>query len=131
MRLHLLVMNRLRTTTVGIVLLSLITFQVQALAQVFLPCQHTTATKAADCPMHGVALQGDSGSRDATDRDDRQLLECVKCMLVLTLGSLQVGPAPDSIRATRSVGDPPIPRPDHFYRFFPEPPAHPPQDHLA
>jgi hypothetical protein len=97
MRLHLLVMNRLRTTTVGIVLLSLITFQVQALAQVFLPCQHATATKAADCPMHGVALQGDSGSRDATDRDDRQLLECVKCTLVLTLGSLQ----------------------DHFYRFFP------------
>jgi hypothetical protein len=124
-------MNRLRTTTFGVVLLCLITFQVQALARVSLPCQHATATPAADCPMHGVAFKGDSGSRDATDRDDRQSLECVKCTLVLALGSLQVAPAPDSIRPTPGSGDLPVPRTDHFYRFFPEPPARPPQDHLA
>ena len=80
--------------------------------------------------MHGGAVQLDQKS-GAMDSADQELLDCVKCALALSLGSLQVWPAPESVRPTRSGVDPIALRSDHFYRFFPEPPARPPQARLA
>jgi hypothetical protein len=112
-----------------VLVLCLIAFQVQALARVSLPCDHE-AELSGGCPMHGGAVQLDPKS-GAADSVDQEVLDCVKCALVLALGSLQVWPAPESVPPTRSGGDQIAPRSDHFYRFFPEPPARPPQDHLA
>jgi hypothetical protein len=121
-------MRPIRSITSVIVLLCLIAFQMQSFARVALPCEHEIEMSAG-CPMHGAALQLDLDNR-APEQEGRQALDCVKCALILALGSLQVSPATGSILSAPAGGEQSVIGPDHFYRFFPEQPARPPQHRL-
>jgi hypothetical protein len=121
-------MRSIRCVTSVVVLLCLIAFQVQAFARVALPCEHEIEISAG-CQMHGAALQVDVDNR-APDQEGRQALDCVKCALILALGSLQVSPATESILSAPAGGGQSVIGSDHFYRFFPEQPARPPKHRL-
>jgi hypothetical protein len=114
-------MRRIRPITSVVVLICLFAFQAQAFARVSMPCQHERAMATA-CPMHSATRQLLTPEDQAT-----QILDCVKCALVLSLGSVQVAPSSGAILLTPSGAAHTAKPADHFYRFFPERPIRPPQ----
>jgi hypothetical protein len=111
-------MRRIRPITSVVVLICLFAFQAQAFARVSMPCQHERDMATA-CPMHSATQQPVAPGG--------QVLDCVKCALILSLGSVQVAPSSDAIRLTPSGAAHTAKPADHFYRFFPERPIRPPQ----
>ncbi len=114
-------MRRIRPITSLVVLICLFAFQTQAFARVSMPCQHERDMATA-CPMHSATQQV-----LAPEEEAGQVLDCVKCALVFSLGSVQVAPSSDAIRLTPSGAAHTAKPADHFYRFFPERPIRPPQ----
>jgi len=114
-------MRRIHPIKSVVVLICLFAFQAQAFARVSMPCQHERAMATA-CPMHSATLQVVAPGGVVGD-----VLDCVKCALVFSLGSAQVAPSSDAIRLTPSGTAHTAKPADHFYRFFPERPIRPPQ----
>lgn len=115
--------------TRALVLLCLIAFQAQALARVSLTCQHEV-DPAAGCPMHAGASQAQP-TQAAPAGEQGEVLDCLKCTLVMVLGSLQVSPSAELCGTCRRGVDHARPAADRDYHVFPERPVRPPQSPLA
>ena len=104
-----------------LILLCLLTLQVQLLASSTMACKHARANGAAlSCPLH----MGASASADADKADS--LLDCQKCALGLFLGCCHqlvsaYWPSPPPISHVKSARGP-----DHFYHFVPDRMIRPP-----